>query len=1432
MRGVVKSGLPVKVWTPAPCSKDREIDKASTISYGGTIPECIFMSDNQDDEQSWGDSVVQLVKNASFKVKELLASSPPFQMFRAQDATTGKWFLLKSFHHNQTSGGTVMNSLLAASLRHHGRIRSQFVLTAVGQVSGDGYTVAYPYLDPDVWMPLSDEILLQSWAQLQEQLATIVDFIHLAGVVHADLKISNFLYSAGTSQGRLKLIDLDFAQLEHTRHSAIVFGTPLHIAPEVLANDRVVVQSDIYSLGMSLRLALSAKRSLLDGQARLCDALESLADDMTQEAWIRRPRFLSDALANHGLIDEQALGRINKMLLGLLSANKLSGVARRRKSRRELGSLLCTELNIVGLPSELLQALNALASVHLSVAVKIMRETVQLSRVHRHGEYFHLELEDSTLEYVLGQLDMASNDVRTYPVGNNGVTGIENIRQELACSRPLRALFSARLALKRLEERVAPEAEVAAWLEVIGNCLTDLNRHDEALLLYQQAEELVEPPNDLDLRLLAVQSAMRAGKIELALKMLSASYEESRFDPLSPIGLRLRRFEVFAAINQGRMDDAGSLINRLQADAHGAKDTEVMQVAQYLQGIIAWRRGDFPQAIEKCKEAINLSRRHELHAKGAPVLASLAMLSCEVGDYLRAITIGRQALRSAKETQQSGLLASTDMALCFAYARLADSRRTEHWLAQYLEDCHRFNSVQPTLGYYVLAGFCMLQGGQLDRAEVLLGMAANQRSGNTQSTHSLKVLLNQAELYLWRGSMREAKLHADQAQAMADSLRDSTAATEAHLFSILARGIDEPDAVPELVATAAELAKRGSVYSSMYSIYHILLAQGELPSELQPIARKLLATRGVRRAPVFAAVMWSSGAWDLPSVGGQNSIDQWKRAYQALVKGKQYYLAALTARRVAHLYLSRSLPLHAEKYLRQTHAHARALGNHYLEQLAENQLLDLVQPRATRSALIESLEGVTEILRELGDYRKALDQLLRFAVDQIGAERGLLLLVRKDKRRLQPLATYNCDDRSTQEITDFSSSLSFESVDNDTPLFIENAMEDSRTNQFRSVIAHNILSVACVPLHHDKEVLGVLYLDHHLLPGLFGHDDRKLMSAIANLLVVAITTAKGVRALVARTDDLSNELSFMGAGSALITRDVKMRDLLSKLPQIASSSASVLLLGESGTGKEILCNMIHAMSPRSREPLIKVNCAALAPTLIESELFGIARGVATGVAERQGRFEAADGGTLFLDEIADMSMDTQAKILRAVEYQQIERVGSNRSMQVDTRYIFATHQNLAELIAEKRFREDLFHRICTVTIRIPPLRERRGDIPILVDHFCELFSKGRRSPRFSSATLDAFISHPWPGNVRQLRSTVEFCCLFHAGEEVTAELLPPQFISHAAIVNGNEPVSAEAERERIAKAMLKFRGNRSKVAKHLGIHISSLRRRIEKYKID
>jgi len=332
-----------------------------------------------------------------------------------------------------------------------------------------------------------------------------------------------------------------------------------------------------------------------------------------------------------------------------------------------------------------------------------------------------------------------------------------------------------------------------------------------------------------------------------------------------------------------------------------------------------------------------------------------------------------------------------------------------------------------------------------------------------------------------------------------------------------------------------------------------------------------------------------------------------------------------------------------------------------------------------------------------------------------------------------------------------------------------------------------------------------------------------------------IRKAAEKQALVLQNRALQQRLAEMEGRGQLLGTSPGMRRLLELIGQVAPSSATVLIQGESGTGKELVANAVHAGSPRRDRSFVKVNCAALPETLLESELFGYEKGAFTGaVARKAGRFELAHGGTLLLDEIGELSLPTQAKLLRVLQEGEFERVGGTQTLRVDVRLVTATNAELAELVRQRRFREDLFYRLNVITLQIPPLRERREDIPLLAHHFLRRFAEknGKAVSGFTEEALDLLQSHPWPGNVRELENVLERAVVLTREAMISPADLPESLAGGAdsaarhLVISIGTPL--EDVEDRLIEETLRYtKGDKTLAAKLLGIATRTIYRRLK-----
>ncbi len=336
-------------------------------------------------------------------------------------------------------------------------------------------------------------------------------------------------------------------------------------------------------------------------------------------------------------------------------------------------------------------------------------------------------------------------------------------------------------------------------------------------------------------------------------------------------------------------------------------------------------------------------------------------------------------------------------------------------------------------------------------------------------------------------------------------------------------------------------------------------------------------------------------------------------------------------------------------------------------------------------------------------------------------------------------------------------------------------------------------------------------------------------------LLFRIDQVKERRRLIAENRDLRETLEKNHRIEGIIGESGRMIEVLSLVRRVAPSEATVLIRGESGTGKELIAKAIHYAGARASAPLVRVNCAALPETLLESELFGHEKGAFTGaVAARKGRFESADGGTLFLDEIGDLPLPLQAKLLRVLQEREFERLGSSKPIRVDVRILAATHRNLEALVKAGQFREDLYYRLNVVTVVLPPLRERREDLPLLMDHFLRLFAeKNRKAIRgFTQQARELLLRYDYPGNVRELENIVERAVVLTRDDVIGRSDLPLSAHALEETESGEKSMPAAVEgveRRMIREALVQAGGVQTRAAEMLGISERALRYKLKKY---
>jgi Nif-specific regulatory protein len=490
---------------------------------------------------------------------------------------------------------------------------------------------------------------------------------------------------------------------------------------------------------------------------------------------------------------------------------------------------------------------------------------------------------------------------------------------------------------------------------------------------------------------------------------------------------------------------------------------------------------------------------------------------------------------------------------------------------------------------------------------------------------------------------------------------------------------------------------------------------------------------------------------------------------------------------------------------------------------------------------LETIQAIIQTLNDSQIPKSNLSSVLEVLAEKFAVTRSFLLIHQPETDKLNPIAVNGLDVSDFRRLENKAEKSLFRTVFESGKSVIVPRLSFEPTLSFLYKLEQETCLII-LPILLERKILGV-FTAEFLYRGEFDFEQNKLfLEIIASLIAQAFKVENTISAerdkLADENSHLRQELKEKYDFSQIIGNSGPMRHIYDQVSQVARSNATVLLRGESGTGKEMIAHAIHYNSLRSKQPFIKVNCAALPETLIESELFGYERGAFTGAERRKkGRFEMADGGTIFLDEIGDLPPQTQIKLLRVIQEREFERLGGTETLKVNVRLITATNKNLEDAIANGSFREDLFYRLNVFTIFLPPLRERKSDILLLAEHFLAKYERehGKEIKRISTPAIDMLASYHFPGNVRELENVIERAVLVCDEQVIHGHHLPPTL--QTAEVSGTvTQISLTAaieayERDLIQDALKSTRGNVAKAAKMLDSTERILGYKIKKYGI-
>jgi|Deesub1362A_J573_1020465.scaffolds.fasta_scaffold00087_31 Nif-specific regulatory protein len=489
---------------------------------------------------------------------------------------------------------------------------------------------------------------------------------------------------------------------------------------------------------------------------------------------------------------------------------------------------------------------------------------------------------------------------------------------------------------------------------------------------------------------------------------------------------------------------------------------------------------------------------------------------------------------------------------------------------------------------------------------------------------------------------------------------------------------------------------------------------------------------------------------------------------------------------------------------------------------------------------------VSRVLTASFDLEKNLTSAMKTLSNLLDMQRGCVFLLDPVSEELRIAAAHGLtEDEIRRGKYRIGEGIVGMVIKSGSPMFVPDIGEEPKfLNRTGSRPQKKGISFISVPIKLKGETLGVLSVDRIYAEEHGGvDDDLRVLGIVASLIAQFVKLWGIYRKSEEEKESLRSQLKDRYNLPNIVGESEKFQAVIKSVLKVANTDATVLLLGESGTGKELIARTLHFQSKRAKGPFIAVNCAALPENLLEAELFGAEKGAFTGATSRRiGRFEMAQGGSIFLDEIGELSINLQAKLLRVLQERTFERVGSSKPIKANVRVITATNRNLAEEVKKGTFREDLYWRLNVIPIVLPPLRERKDDIPLLIDYYTERFNKAyRKNVRVSDEALKALMNYHWPGNVRELANMLERLIIMSDKETIELSDIPHSITKSQDVLPEVSPVTEKSslkseivslERERIIKALKENNYVQHKAAKALGITPRQLGYRIKKYHID
>ena len=1258
--------------------------------------------------------------------------------------------------------------------------------------------------------------------QLARDIGEALGDLHQAGFAHGDVKPANIVARQGVAPGafgRFVLVDMGLSDsADNPRPRG---ATPRYLAPEALGTTAKGDgrTRDIWALGVVLaETARGQKASRAAVSAALADGLNEPLRTLVRACLAPNPgarasarwlcRRAAMALAEPLSQEQRRLRRTHRLQRAYLHVRRavIVAAARTQKVKFEVSGaaeawMRAAVAQLRGLFELRGEALLEGSAV-LGDSTPLDRQRILTNVVGPMAASWPVAATDNESSWLGQWLDLCDSTDEsswTYSLRAQHDSALSESSDLTDIALELGSGRSDPAFLDQAEQLAASVAVPAAFRLALARRLRAVGESGRALSLLEDTPDALSQAE-------AAETARRSGDRALALEKTAGLLQHSD----AAVRARARATQARIELDEGKVGDA-------QATLRGAPQSAAVCETEALVQLALDQRMDARQTILRGRA---LPAGDEEHAR---LEGLIGMLEHAEGDAERSVRAFRQAVELSA---RSGAVLEE---------------------ATYLTG---------------LANACVNDGAlgeAIDSAERAIALFEALHRPSEAARAALNLVVAHAET----GRTNETRTAFEFAIVLARQTQDARCLGYLHLALADALALDDPEGV-ELVTRAGHWLKPLGIESELWVAARLCERNVDVPIDhYDTLARRT-------ELAVETRLLW----W---GARARRLLRERKAADAAAVLGELTQLAPLRAPRFTQC---RALAAGIEL---STFVGAGDIARRFTQTVAESTRRIYANcPHELHPALaalpwvatargphelplspeqIVDLEGLVRSLGKRDELRSLLEQIVDVLVLWTGVERGLLLLRAPGGKLVARVGRNLARNDLVGEQRDLSHSLAEQALALGEPIVAVDATRELESVH-ASVHALKLRSVLAVPLIAHGEALGVVYLDDRVRQGAFGDRELAWVRLVATVAAVAIADARDrlvLRRLARRAERAEQRVSTALARSeaelgqarvelahsrqdratrypyaAIVGESLVMRDLLATVDKVVPSDVPVLILGESGTGKELVARAIHENGPRARGEFVAENCSAIPETLLESALFGHTRGAFTGaVRARAGLFEVADQGTLFLDEIADMSLPMQTKLLRVIENGEIRPVGGERSRHVNVRVIGATHRNVAEMVSAGTFRQDLFYRLDVVTLNIPPLRQRYGDIPILVRHFLAHHAKGRKL-NVAQRTLELLSQYSWPGNIRQLENEIRRAIVM-CDDEILPEHLSDEIRStdnrvspNPAGFNLRDRVSA-MEFDLVRLALERTEGNLTRAAELLGLSRFGLQKMLKRF---